>query len=218
MLISNSLIFIHNPRTGGNSVRTYLEKILPDTYYPAADNSLAQEQRSWFMHQGAQVAYQYAEKLGINPFSNPALVCVRNPYSHALSGYLYLKQKWNKQAGELGETFAAYLDILQQRTPSEKREAMANAPYGPFAAYLLVNGNLPENLTIAKTESIEQDVMGFLGQFDTDSSLPKFPHENPTEHGDFSDFYSESEEAIVYGMYRNTFESGLYERHEGISW
>ena len=216
MLISNSLIFVHNPRTGGTSVRKQLRKALPNHYFPAADSTLTDEQKTWIYHQGLTIAFEYVEKLGLDPYNIPALVCIRNPYSLTLSGYKYLIPRMKRENKDLEDSFTDYLVNLDRNMPSSKRQAMASAPYGPFSGFLLIGDKTPSNLTIARTESLGDDVAKFLAKLNVTNPGQEFPHQNKSEHVHFSHYFTAKEEQIVYDMYRNTFESGLYERYQGL--
>jgi len=216
MLVSESLIFVHNPRTGGSSVREYLKKALPDKYYPAADTSMGEKEKVWVTHQGIGIAYQYASRLGFDPFKIPTIVCIRNPYSLTLSGYQYLSQRWGNKIGDLEGTFSKYLSNLFLKTPREKLEGMANSPHGPFSGFLLIGDRVPPNLTVARTESLSKDVTNFLGKLTGPRPAFDFPHINRSKHEHFSSYYTGKEEEIVYRMYKNTFDNGLYKRYEGL--
>ncbi len=216
MLISESLIFVHNPRTGGSSVREYLKQALPAKYYPARDTSLSEKERLWIMHQGLAVAFQYAAKLGFDPLSIPAFVCIRNPYSLTLSGYQYLSQRRKDQSIQLEDTFSEYLVNLSMKTPKEKLDRMAAAPHGPFSGFMMIGDKVPANLTIARTETLSHDVAGFLENLTGARPTLNLPHNNRTEHEHFSGYYTKKEEEIVYRMYKNTFDNGLYQRYEGL--
>ena len=216
MLISRSLIFIHHARTGGSSVQQYLREVLPDTYYPYADTHMREGQKAWVMHQGLEVAWQYARHLQLDPDRLPALVVIRNPYSLALSGYLYLKQRWGERVTDLEASFAGYLENLWDKTPPEKKQGWANSRYGQYSDYLLRNGEAPSNLSIARFETLAADVSTFLTEqlgVTTDRPLP---HVNATRHEHFSSYYGAAEEALVYRMWKNAFDAGLYRRYEGL--
>lgn len=218
MLIGKRLIFIHNPRTGGMSVQAYLRRAVPDRYFPIADTTLDDKKKAWFMHQGLEVCFQYANRLGIDPFSIPALVCIRNPYSLTLSGYLYLKQRFGDSLGEKERSFPAYLQNKISEMDQEVLEQRAAARYGPFSRFLTLGGDLvPDNLTIARTESLAEDVEAFLKDQVGVKAPRGFPHKNASEHGHFSQYYGEAEEDIVYRLYRNVFDNGLYERYAGLA-
>lgn len=217
MLIGRKLIFVHHPRTGGNSVSAYLKRAVPDRYYPAADPNLDDERKTWLMHRGLAICYQYANRLGIDPFQIPTLVCVRNPYSLALSGYLYLAQRWKEQLGDIEETFSEYLKNLLAKTPEDVLEQRAGAAYGPFSNFITLGGDIiPDNLTIARTESLAADVEAFLKDQVGVKAPRGFPHKNASEHAHFSEYYGEDQEAIVYRLYRNVFDNGLYQRYAGL--
>ena len=188
VLISNSLIFIHNPRTGGSSVREYLKNAFPANYYPSADTSLSDKQKIWINHQGLAIAYQYAGKLGLDPFTIPSIVCIRNPYSLAVSGYKYLAQRWKDQVGDLEDSFPEYLSSLVNKTPKDKLDRMANSPFGPFSGFLMIGDKVPSNLTIARTESLVDDVASFLDKLAGERPVVDFPHKNRSNHTHFSDY------------------------------
>jgi hypothetical protein len=216
MLVSQSLIFVHHPRTGGVSVREYLRKVLPDAYYPAADDSLSEQEKVWIIHQSLGVAHQYAVKLGLDPFSIPTLVCIRNPYSLVLSNYQFLRQRYADKMSEEEATFGGYLANLVEKTPEDRLERMANFPFGPFTGFLMVGESQPANLTVARTESLNEDVSAFVQQLTGNRPALKLPHVNTTKHEHFSTYYTRKEEEIVYRVYKNTFDSGLYKRYEGF--
>ena len=216
MLISKSLIFIHNPRTGGSSVREYLKNALPAKYYPAHDTTMSKKEKVWVTHQGLAIAFQYASRLGFDPFRIPTIVCIRNPYSLSLSGYIYLSQRWKDQIDDLEGTFSEYLVNLSSKTPRDKLERMANSPYGPFSGFLMIGDKVPPNLTIARTESLRNDVANFVNNLAGASPVSGFPYKNRSKHEHFSGYYTKTEEEIVYRMYKNTFDNGVYKRYEGL--
>jgi len=217
MLIGKRLIFIHNPRTGGMSVQAYLRRAVPGQYFPIADTGLDDQKKAWFMHQGLEVCFQYANRLGFDPFGIPALVCIRNPYSLTLSGYLYLKQRFGDSLAEQEQSFPAYLKNLVGEMDQEVLERRAAAHYGPFSRFMTLGGDIvPDNLTVARTESLADDVEAFLKNQVGVKAPRGFPHKNASEHGRFSEYYSEAEEELVYRMYRNVFDGGLYERYAGL--
>lgn len=216
MMISASLLYVHYPKTGGTSVQEYLSRVLPGRYFPKNDASLGNEEKAWLAHQGMAVAFQYAARLGLNPLELPAIACIRNPYSLMLSGYLYLEQKWRDEVGNLEGSFVEYLENLVANTPSDVMQKRAEAPYGPYTGYLTVNGRVPPKLFIARTENLRKDVQSFVQEKLGVSPALGFPHENRTDHEHFSSYYSEKEEEIVYRMWKNAFDSGLYQRYEGL--
>lgn len=216
MLISQSLIFIHYPKTGGSSVQAYLQKAVRGRFFPHDDANLSRPQKESLMHEGLQVAYQYANRLGLNPFEIPAITCIRNPYDLMLSGYLFLKQKHGHKIADLESNFLDYMKNLFARTPVPVMQGRASAIYGPYTAYLTIGQQKPDNLTIARTENLQEDVSAFLK--DKVGITPKMPmpHKNRTRHAHFSKYFGEEEERLVYDMWKNVFDNGLYARYEGL--
>lgn len=216
MLVGPSLIFVHNPRAGGTSVREYLQRVVPGRYFPVADPKLSNADKSWLIHQGLEVCYQYATRSGFDPFSIPTLVVIRNPYSLSVSAYLYLAQRHGKKIRDMEQTFEQYLANLIAATPAEQLEAKANAEYGPFSTFLTLGGVMPSNLTVARTETLRENVEAFVKGLAGAHKVKNFPHTNRSEHEHFSQYFGKTEEEMVYRMYKNTFESGLYKRFEGL--
>lgn len=216
MLIGRSLMFVHNPRTGGSSVRSLLQKAVPDTYYPINDSTMPREQKLWAMHQGMVFAHQYAERLGFNPLALPTFVCIRNPYAHMLSGYRYLAERPAEDVPDLAPDFSTYIRQLYAQMTKDQKSLMERAPYGMYSRYILVGNDRPPNVTIGRTEQLERDVKKFLKKKVGARAKGKLPRDNATRHGSIAKYYGDEEEAIVYKLYRNVFEKGLYQRYEGL--
>lgn len=216
MLISPRLMFIHYPRTGGTSVQDYLRQAVPDTYLPLQDPALTRDQKIWLMHRGIDVAFRYAHERGLDPMALPTLVVIRNPYSLAVSGFTYLTQRWKDQIDELEDNFLDYLRNLDEKTPAEEKAAWAGSRFGQYSDYLMVDGEQPPNLTVARTESLDKDVRRFLIRGLGVRPNVKFPRANASEHKHFSSYYTSEEEELVYRMWKNAFDSGLYRRYEGL--
>ena len=72
-------------------------------------------------------------------------------------------------------------------------------------------------MTIARTESLSEDVKRFLAEKVGVDPKAEFPRKNATEHAHFSEYYSAQAEDIVYRMWKNAFDNGLYERYEGLA-
>jgi len=217
MLISKSLMFVHYPRTGGSSVRKLLSTALPDTYYPMSDMKLNREQKVWITHQGLDVCHKYAKQQGLDPYNIPTLVCIRNPYSLMLSEFMYLRQKWKKKIADLESTLPEYLVSLTEKTTQQRKQKWASDQYGRYHDYLMVNGEQPANLTIARFESLQSDVSVFMKDLLGVEKALKFPHKNASRHREFSNYYTAKEEELVYQMWKNVFDSGLYKRYEGLN-
>lgn len=217
MLISPSLIFVHQPRTGGTSVRKLLMELFPYKYLPVSDPLLKREQIVWMMHQGLVTAHQYAINNNLHPETIPTLVFIRNPYSYMLSEYMYLSQKWGHKIKDLPKDFEGYLKNMNDKVNSKTRDKWLQSHYGRLQDYLCINGVIPKNLTIGRFETIEQDLKNFLStQFKIDTSKISLGHENASEHEGIKKYYSEKEEQLVYNLWGNVFESGLYSRYQGL--
>jgi hypothetical protein len=192
-------------------------RLIPDNYYPNNDLKLSRDQKVWITHQGLNVCHQYASQQGINPLLVPTLVVIRNPYSLMLSEYMYLKQKWGKKIKDLEKTLLAYLANMYKKTSDERKQKWASDPYGRYQDFICVNGETPDNLTIGRYENLVNDVNGFLSeQLGIKDEKAKLPHKNASRHGDFKNYFTDKEEKLVYAMWKNVFESGLYQRYEGL--
>ena len=217
MLVSRKLLFVHYPRTGGTSVRNHLMRLVPDQYLPMNDPKLNKDQKVWMTHQGLDICHKYAYQQGINPMLVPTLVVIRNPYSLMLSEYMYLSQKWKKKIKDLEKTLGLYLANMYKKTSEERMQKWKKDPYGRYQDFLCVNGETPANLTVGRYENLAEDVNTFISdRLNISEESKKLPHKNASRHGDFKNYYTDKEEKLVYAMWRNVFDSGLYKRYQGL--
>ncbi|MEE4295728.1 MAG: hypothetical protein V2J20_03815 [Wenzhouxiangella sp.] len=217
MLISPSLIFVHNPRTGGTSVRSLLQASLPYRYLPVNDPEMTPGQKQWALHQGMDFAHQYAQRLGLDPNLIPTLVCIRNPYDHVLSGYKYLASRPAGTVPDLEADFRSYVLGLHKKLTSRQRALLENAPYGLNSKYLLVGRTQPSNLFIARTESLDIDVAEFIRKRLGVEPVHEVKRQNASTPGGRKEFYGPEEEEIVYRLHKQMFDRGMYQRYEGLS-
>ena len=114
------------------------------------------------------------------------------------------------------DLFKEYLMNLEDKITPNRRQQWTDSQYGRYGKYLMINGDIPKNLTIARFETLRKDVDSFMvSEMGMKKSIA-LPHKNASRHGDFSNYYNKQEEELVYGMWKNTFDDGLYERYEGL--
>lgn len=217
MLLSPSLIFVHNPRTGGTSVRSLLQASVPDRYFPIADPEMTTGQKQWALHQGMDFAHQYARRLGLDPTRIPTLVCIRNPYDHVLSGYKYLAGKPAGTVPDMEPDFSTYVRRLFERLNARQKALLENAPFGLNSKYLLVGRLQPSNLSIARTESLDIDVARFIRQHLGVEPAHEIKRVNASAPGGRAQYYGAEEEEVVYRLHKQMFDKGVYQRYEGLS-
>jgi hypothetical protein len=216
MLLSPSLIFVHNPRTGGTSARGLIQASLPDRYYPINDPEMTPGKKQWAMHQGLDFAHQYARRLGLDPCKIPTLVCIRNPYDHVLSGYKYLAGKPAGTVPDMEPDFSTYVRRLYEKLNNRQKAFLENAPFGLNSKYLLVNRMQPSNLVVARTEQLGRDLASFIRQFGVEPAHD-IKRVNASAPGDRSSYYGSDEEEVVYRLHKQMFDRGLYQRYEGLA-
>jgi hypothetical protein len=180
---SYGFVFIHIPKTGGNSLQVLLETYSEDRRVCG----LTQDYWNRFEIRGPITSLKhqdlatYVERLGIEVVASLKKVTfVRNPFDRAMS-YYFSPHRWvETQAGE-----------LVVKTPHFDRytfiEEISRLP--PMVEYLRVDGEIVTMDFVGRFERFDADVaraMAFLG---IDASDTRPPHVNRSTVEDQFRFY-----------------------------
>ena len=198
-------------------MRRLLEASLPQRYFPINDPEMTPGQKQWALHQGMDFAHQYARRLGLNPLKIPTLVCIRNPYDHILSGYRYLVDRPRGSVPDLEPDFPTYVQRLYSKLEERQKAVLKRLPFGLNSKYVLCGGVKPANVTVARTESLADEIPAFIRDKLGVAPAGSIARENASSAANTAQHYSTREEEIVYLLHKQMFDSGLYQRYEGLS-
>ena len=172
------LIFIHVPKTAGTSIRTLL------------DQSFGPGER---IRQEAHGTYADCHHIGYKAFC-----CVRDPITRARSHYDWFRTNKDyenfphkKLANELN-----YNDwLLEWFIPHARAQS----------EFFIIDGKLPENVTILKQENLKRDLEDYFG---AEIDVGKLPHIYKTPNGNPFDCEKETSSLIVLKerwLYQNDY-------------
>jgi hypothetical protein len=194
-----------------------LQASLPDRYLPVNDPTMTAGQKQWALHQGMDFAHQYARRLGLDPLTIPTLVCIRNPYDHVLSGYKYLADRPAGTVPDMEPDFPSYVHNMYQKLNPRQKKTLEQAPFGLHSKYVLVGGMRPGNVTVARTESLSEEIPRFIREKLGARPVHTIARDNASSDGGHDQYYGRKEEEIVYRLYKQLFDTGIYSRFEGLS-
>ena len=212
-----SFIFVHVPKTAGNSVKVALHPFCEAVFTPAASPGFANEhslgdgqcQNFWnhdpeFGNIKHWTVSQYGRALGGEMSRFRIVCCCRNPYDWVLSAYFFLKQAEQRR-------YFDWIDDPSVTAPREfcEKEFVRFLGSGQPSQASYVRGALSENLLIIRFESLLEDFSRVCSSL----SLPalSLPHLNrsfrPKIHGELSPALRR----CVRDVYRDDFSFWGYE-------
>lgn len=213
MICNKDIMFIHVPKTGGMALSERLLQILPrPVYYSVPDGHSNTEDTSITYiggkrHENLREARDIVERLGMGLDSFKKIIAaVRNPYDMEVSRYFYLRNghPWDRGTAQnlaLGGNFEEFAceSLYMGRETSEIED------------FFLLDGVMPDNITILRYENLQEDFEGVLPEIDinADGSLPIV---NQTQHAHYREYLTSRAEATIYRRFRWLFDAGFYDR------
>lgn len=225
MIFNDDVLFLHVPKTGGLSVTRYLLDTLPKPLaitHPIYDDGLDRRgitQVDGARHESMAEARDILRALGRDiPQFRMVMVGMRNPYDQEVSRYAYLRQGHHWESGpeqDLAlasdfETFAIGNCQAGGRWNQYGLEGGRPRP-NEIRDYYMLDGALPDNLTVIRFEHLADDLLGALAAIGI-VGAPEFPWDNRSDHSAYATYYSPAAEAAVYDRYRWVFDQGFYGR------
>jgi SAM-dependent methyltransferase len=214
MIFSTDVLFLHVPKTGGTSMTRYLLEVLPPPVHYTRPAGVEEDyaQRDGVVHiigrrhETLPDAVDLLRKYDLTLAAFKLILAViRNPYSLEISRYHYLREGHPEDAGRDQQL------ALTRDFPAFAAESSFTVDGHGLDSYFYWEDRLPENLTIARFESLEGDVKQALHSVGI-ASDHTFHWMNRSRHDDFSSYYTEKAENAVYDKYKWVFDAGLYER------
>lgn len=230
MVINPDLIFIHIPKTGGTSCTDYLCQSLRPPIFCFSIKSMFKDKHfnarllSGYSHETLEEVYSDKDRIkretGIDVTTiNHLIAVIRHPYDLELSNYSFFR---NGRSNVLkGEAFQVP-HILEkvQLAQGEFCEFVRASGYfrenengNGFRTedYFLINGKIPENLTLLRFEDLQHKFPIVTRQFRLVGDMD-FPHSNksaPTADSSTITLDEDTRHAI-YEKHRWLFDEGYY--------
>lgn len=214
MILSERVLFVHVPKTGGMAVTRYLLQVLPQPVWythpdrdPALDAGVVQIEG--IRHETLAEGFAIAARQGIDAARLPLMVgVIRNPYALEVSRFAYLQKGHAWDAGPnqdlaLAGDFTAFATQSTEHAGSER----------PIECYFEIDGQIPAAMRILRQESLSTDLPRVLREAGiTAPADAAIAPENESQHGPWLDYYTRAAAEAVNERYRWVFDRGFYER------
>lgn len=214
MILSERVLFVHVPKTGGMAVTRYLLQVLPRPVWythPDRDSTLDEGviQLEGIRHETLAEAFAIAARQGIDAAGLPLMIgVIRNPYALEVSRFAYLQNGHAWDAGHnqdlaLAGDFTAFATQSTDHAGSQR----------PIEGFFEIDGRIPSAMRILRQESLTADLPRVLREAGVavpdDAAVAP---ENESRHGPWLDYYTRAAAEAVNDRYRWVFDRGFYER------
>ena len=215
MLFDDKLLFIHTPKCAGMAITTFLTANAPRGVTVTVPPGHAESGSNVTViggtrHETLKEAAKRLAEIGrrLEDFEL-ILSIIRNPYDLEVSHYHYKRLGHSWDVGK-AQRLAMAGDFTQF--------AMKAPFYGRLPAgiedWYEIEGKIPENLKIARFESLESDLHRLVGQlYPIKRGLEKL---NATTHESYKEYLSPEAEEAIYRKYSWLFDQNYYQR-ESVS-
>ncbi|NES03665.1 MAG: hypothetical protein F6K22_12915 [Okeania sp. SIO2F4] len=214
MICNKDVLFLHVPKTGGMAVTAKLLEILPRPVYyavPEGHQGKITDPKVKITignrHGTLNEAKEWVEKLGMTLESFKKIIAfVRNPYDMEVSRYFYLQlgHPWDK-----GQAQSIALE------GNFEKFAIESLYFGRKSSeiykYFVINGEVPQNMTILRYENLESELKNSLSEVGIDFGEP-LPVLNQTKRGKYQEYLTPKAEEGIYQRYQWLFNFGFYPR------
>jgi hypothetical protein len=232
MVINPDFIFIHIPKTGGTSCTDYLCQSLSPPIFCFSIKSMFKDTHfnarllSGYSHETLEEVYSDKDRIkletGIDVTTiNHLIAVIRHPYDLELSNYLFFRNGRNNVLK--GEAFQVphilekvqlaqgeFCDFVRASGYFRENE---NGNGFRTEDYFLINGKIPENVTLLRFEELEEKFTSVVAPFCTNPPLA-FPHSNKS--ASFKEMsvadIDEPTKLAIYQKHRWLFDAGYYRR------
>jgi len=215
-MISHTLkyIFIHIPKTGGNSLQTFLidsssnvVKGKGNEWGPTEGLSVFPEKdvkhpEDWeIKHEDINYYYRYYSYGLVDNYIKFSII--RNPYDRAISHYFFRKGREFPDFDK--KEFISWLTKAQLFNPNEKH-VVANVQKNQID-YLMFGGKMSMDYII-KFENLKEDLnkIPFIKNMD----LTDYPHLNASKRNNYRDYYDDETKSLVEKIYKKDLDYFKY--------
>jgi hypothetical protein len=199
--ISHSFLFIHIPKTGGNSIQRILapyseDRILTLDEQDGTERFDVEGRFTWHKH---ATLSDYFHRVPPGLFLELFKFCVvRNPWSRAISFY-FSPRRWLAQG----------IDPYWSR--SEFLELLGRLP--PMVDYLSIDGQIRAMDAVVRYERLAEQLPRVLAQVGIDFDPTQLPHVNRSAAGDYRSYFEGDPDLVdrVAERYRGDIETFDYQ-------
>jgi hypothetical protein len=215
MLLSENVLYIHVPKTGGMALTSHLMGLLPGRKvytapepHPELLSSCNPDEVQYVRgsrHETLEEAQAILADLGydVSRFS-VVIAGTRNPYALEVSRYAYLQSGHAVDAGD-EQDLAMNSDFSTFAVRSDRNLS------SPIHRYYTIGGQIPANLRVIRQELLDDDLQRIMAELGIPCRIPVV-RDNESLHDDYRSYYTPASEAAVYERYRWIFDAGWYER------
>ena len=202
--LAHRFLFIHIPKTGGNSIQKILEPYSEDQIVTLAEQDGKErfEVRGRFTRHKHATLADYHALVPPEPFAELFTFCaVRDPWSRAISFY-FSPRRWLKRGLVPHWSRDDFVALLPQMP------AMVD--------HLKIDGRIQSMGAIIRHENLADQLQAVLGRIGLDIDASQLPHLNRSQAGDYRAYYDADPDLIdvVARRYREDISTFGY-RYEG---
>jgi hypothetical protein len=217
ILFNRQVLFVHNPKTAGSSVLSFLKTILPKPLYFAGVKEIDT------YHPSLSTAIEYACSVTRNQASDfrRIITCIRNPYDREVSMYCYFRDVLNNSPSLKADLNDPAIESIVRRA--------GMLDFGPYLEWLythhgtcdiwqsrrfysLDDTRIPYMLSVLHTESLDTEIREALRGVDVVDDSSSVPRLNASTRGPTRDYFDIESEQVVTNSYEWIFEDGFYKR------
>lgn len=209
MLISDDILFVHPPKTGGLAVTDFLIKNLPGKIIITvpeghhAPSDKVQVMRG-SRHENLPQAVKFLNKTGrrLSDFRK-ILAVIRNPYEMEVSAFYYLRLGYAHDKGRAQ-------DIAKEGDFDRFCREVPYPSFGarPIESWYTINGTSPPNLHVIRAENLTREITDAIADVCTIQTPMR--HLNKTKHNDWREYVNKINEPYIFEKYKWLFQ--FYER------
>jgi len=199
--ISHSFLFIHIPKTGGNSIQNVLKPYSEDEIVTLDDQDGTERfdvQSRFTWHKHATLA-DYFNRVPPGLFLELFKFCVvRNPWSRAISFY-FSPRRWLIQGTDPYWSRTEFLDLLE-RLP-------------PMVDYLTIDDEIRALDAVVRYERLAEQLPAVLAEVGVALDARQLPHLNRSQARDYRSYFEGDRELVdrVAERYRSDIETFEYQ-------
>ena len=190
--LSHRFLFVHIPKTGGNSIQKILQPYSEDQIVALAkqDGNERFEVRGRFTRNKHATLADYHSSVPPGLFAELFKFCaVRNPWSRAISFY-FTPRRWMKRGTSPYWSRDDFLELLPQLPP--------------MVDYLKIDGQIHDLGGVIQFEKLAEQLPEVLGRIGLETDTRQLPHLNRSHAEDYRTYFEADQHlvALVAERYR----------------